>query len=117
VAEQQLGLDLDPDPPRRSRAGVLRSHHVRSHQTVEEALAGESRARGQEECILAWIRDHGGAGRRFTPREVYAAFPGLELTSVRRAMTNLTTAGRLIHYDEDRRPGPKGAPESTWGIR
>lgn len=110
---QQLGLPLD-DAPKKPRRGALRSFHARSHVPVAEALAGENRNRGQEECVLAWIRDL-GEGRRFTPREVHRAFPGLELTSVRRALSDLTKAGRLVHHDEDLRRGPKGT-ESTWGI-
>jgi predicted transcriptional regulator len=110
---EQLGLDLD-DAPKMPRRGALRSFHARGHVRPADALAGEARNRGQEECIHAWIRAQ-GAGRRFTPREVHAAFPGLELTSVRRALTDLTTAGRLVHYDEDLRRGPKGT-ESTWAV-
>ncbi len=110
----QLGLDLDPQP-KEPRAGALRSFHARSHVTAEEALAGEVRNCGQEESILSWIRGH-GSSRRFTPREVHAAFPGLELTSVRRALTDLTTARRLVHHQHDRRPGPLGAKESTWSL-
>jgi hypothetical protein len=43
-------------------------------------------------------------------------FPQWPITSVRRALTNLTNRGLLIHHKADRRPGPFGAKESTWSL-
>lgn len=117
---QQLGLDLD-DAPKAPRKGALRSAHLRGQPVpVAEALALEARASGQEECIVSWIRAQ-GPGVRFTPSDVHRAFPRLEITSIRRALTNLSTPresrpARLVHYPTDRRPGPRGATESTWGL-
>lgn len=116
---QQLGLDLE-EQPTKPRRGALRSFHARSHVRPEDALAGEARAKGQEESILSWIRAQ-GPGLRFTPTDVKRAFPGLELTSVRRALTNLATdregkPARLVHHPEDLRESPRGGTESTWGL-
>jgi hypothetical protein len=122
TAQLDLGLDREesapaaPPPPRRS-------YHVRSHQTIEETVAGEERARAQEASILGLFQAfastaavEGATPGRYTPSEVHAMFPNWPITSIRRALTNLTKAGRLHHFKGDRRPGPRGARESTWGL-
>lgn len=111
---RQLGLDLEP--PRVPAA--LSSFHVRSEMTPAEALAGESRARTQEALILGWFEaeDRRRPGARFTPSDVHAAFDWYELTSIRRALTNMTTAGDLVHWPKDRVPSPRGAMESRWSL-
>jgi hypothetical protein len=109
--KQQLGLQLEPAPTA-PRAAALRSFHVRSHVTAEEAIAGEANAQSQEEQILVWMRAHPG---RHTPPEVKEGM-GIPwpLTSVRRALTNLTAAFELRHWPADRREGIYGAKNSTW---
>lgn len=109
----QLGLDFTA--PQQRRTAALESFHVQSHVTVPEALAGEKKAKRQEDAILDYFRLR--PVQRFTPSEVAAQFPQWPLTSVRRAMTNLSKAGALVHYPADRRPGPYGAAESSWGLR
>ena len=113
----QLPLALDdvaPTPRRRQR----RAFHVRSHTTLHEAQAGEERAKRGDAAVLALFRP----GQRLTPSQVHGLFldecgpPAPLLTSVRRAITNLTDRGLLIHYPADRRMGPHGARESTWGL-
>jgi hypothetical protein len=124
---QQLALQLDDAPA--PRPGRPRSHHVRSHQTVEEAAMGEERAQRQEAAVLNLMRAFRNVAQatraapgRWTPSEVAAMFPAWPITSIRRALTNLSTArpGQpdppLVHYPADRRPGPHGAKESTWGL-
>lgn len=118
---QQLALQLGDAPAPQPRPRPR--HHVRSHQTVEEAALGEERAEKQETAILNWFvafrNVTAGAGAipgRHTPSEVAAMFPAWPVTSVRRALTNLTARGKLVHYPADRRPGPYGANESTWGL-
>jgi hypothetical protein len=118
VSARQLGLDLrPPDPPRRRRAGALRSFHVRSHMTVGEATGAETRAAGQEEEITDWFCRQ-PAGARFTPSEVWRAFQRWPLTSVRRALTNLAhpDVRILVHHEADRRLGLYGKKESTWSL-
>ena len=111
---EQLPLALT-EPPRRPRAAALRSYFPAAAETVPEALVGEARAVRQEETLLAWFRLR--PGRRFTPSEVHA-LAGLrcELTSVRRALTNLSDAGLLVHYERDRVPSPRGGRESKWSL-
>lgn len=110
---EQLALEL-VDPPKRGRAGALRSFKARSHVPVAEALAGEAAAARQEDLILDWFRRFPTS--RVTPSELGRSFPSWPITSIRRALTNLTDAGELRHDPKDRRPGPYGAKESTWGL-
>lgn len=111
----QLGL-FDAPPPKARRTAALRSFHARS-ENAEEALAGEARAAHQEAAILscfeAFRYTYGG---RMTPSQVAELFPAWPITSIRRALTNLTQAGKLRKHPEDRRDGPRGARECTWGL-
>lgn len=119
---EQGRLPFD-DPPRRRRQAALRSFHTRRQPVgVGEALAGEARAQRQEEAVLAIFREVDQP--RLTPSQVLAAWPVVIgrsnvplLTSIRRALTTMTARGLLVHYPRDRRPGPYGSPESTWGLR
>lgn len=89
-------------------------------ESPDEALAGEARAQRQEAVLLEWFRagDLLAAGLRWTPSEIHnrPAFRTWPLTSVRRALTNLTARGYLVHHKADRRQGPRGARESTWSL-
>jgi hypothetical protein len=105
---------FDRERPERKR----RSYHVRAHQTVGEVQAGEAKARGQEAEVLALFRFWGP--RRLTPWEVQREMEQdghrMLITSVRRALTNLTQKGLLRRHDEDRRPGEAGALNATWSL-
>lgn len=102
------------DPPRPDPA-TISSYHVRSETPLAEALAGEQRARTQEVVILEWFRQQ-PAGWVFAPSDVHEAFDFWPITSIRRALTNLTTKRQLVHYPRQRVDGPMGAKESTWGL-
>jgi len=109
---KQLSL-LDREVPVRRRS----SFHVRSHFTVEEVVAGEKKARRQEDNILEWFRENPTI--HATPTELFDLLPSHRrplLTSLRRALTNLTTAGFLRHYPAERRDGKYGVKESCWGL-
>lgn len=110
----QLGLDLE-EQPRAPRTDAREAFHVRSHVTAEEAAEGEARAASQDDQVLAFFRAC-SPGRRWTPSEAYFYFSTWPITSLRRSFTNLTVRGLLVHYPADRRPGPRGARESTWGL-
>lgn len=118
----QLPLDLAQDPPRRRRTATLRAAHLQGQPvTVDEALALEKRANGQDKRVLAVFQTC-ARGRALTPSQVRAYLcnetdpPAPLLTSIRRALTNLTKRGLLVHHKADRRPGPHGSKESTWGL-
>lgn len=124
---KQMPLSLE-DVPQRPRTAALRAFHVSQpggHVSVPEALEGDRKAIRQEDAILAWLRreyqlNYSAVGLiwplRYTPSSVAAAFPQWPLTSIRRALTNLTTRGLLTHHKADRRPGPLGSKESTWSL-
>jgi hypothetical protein len=115
---EQLPLDLTgatsaptPEPT---------SFHIRSHTSVAEAEAGEKQAKNQERAILEWFRmqDACAPGVRFRPSQVHAHFGQWPITSIRRALSNLTYANpaKLTHWPGDRGEGPLGAKESTWSL-
>jgi hypothetical protein len=112
VDGEQLPLELAPKTsPRRPRAGLHPSFHVRSHTTPEEVILGEVRAERQEDRVLSWMRTNLG---RHTPWEVADAM-GLHVVSARRAITNLTARGLLRRWPADRREaGPLRSKSSTW---
>ena len=68
-------------------------------------------ARRQEDDILAFFRDH--PGQDFSPSQVWYHFQQWPLTSVRRAITNLTARGALKKLT-GRVPGLWGKPEGLW---
>jgi len=109
----QLALAFDAPAPKARRAAALRSFKARD-ESPAEALAGERRALGQEEILLAFFRDR--PGERFTPWELTERF-GICINSVRRALTQLTDRGDLIDHRTDRRPsGPYGQRSRTWSL-
>jgi len=87
------------------------------HNTVgltgRQLVAAARVARGQEAAVLDVFR---AAGRPLSPSEVHARMPGrVLLTSVRRAISNLTQAGALVKLDRVQ-PGPFGQPEHLWQL-
>lgn len=109
---------LDFDAPTQPRTAALESFHVRSHMTAEEALEGERRANRQEALVLAYLRSR-PPGLRVTPSALWSALGGEAfgpLTSLRRALTNLTVRGVLVHHQQERRVGPYGSKESCWSL-
>lgn len=112
----QLALAFEAQPMAR-RAAALQSFHARD-ESAAEALVGERRAARQNDWILRWFLDRPGA--RVTPSELWERFEvcrSWPLTSVRRSLTTLTRRGLLRKHPEDRRPGPRGARECTWGLQ
>ena len=83
-------------------------------------LAGEQlerrieQAESQEEAVEALFEAHPAAA--LTPFEVQrAVLPGSPITSVRRAITNLTDQGVLRKTDHQKE-GPYGDPNYTWTL-
>lgn len=88
------------------------------HNTVEargaDLTSYESRASSQELLILSFFKSH--PTRMFTPSEIHKRLfdPIITpLTSVRRAITNLCSAGELRKTDI-KVTGPYGMPEHCW---
>lgn len=91
------------------------------HDTVGDPLVDthEVRAKGQAEIILDYFRAH--PGESFTPHQILdLAFSKVskkpEIVSVRRAMTNLTVAGKLIK-EKKKRMEKHGCVNNTWTAR
>ena len=87
------------------------------HNTTE-STGGELRffaeaANSQEKKIFRFLSKN--AGRHFTPSDIWAAVfdRRVPLTSVRRAITNLTNEGH-IEKTSIQRGGPYGRPEFCW---
>ena len=90
-----------------------RSFHVQGGApTVEEAIAGEARARGQEMRVLAFLRLHPGA--RFTPPEIADELGIPRDNSVARSLSDLKRDGLVRKHMDDRREGRWGVPNCTW---
>jgi hypothetical protein len=86
------------------------SHHntTREHAPLLENL--EAKAKLQEKVIVDLFVKY----KRLTPSEVYQLVrQQYPLTSVRRAITNLTGAGELIKTDE-KKVGIYGRSEYVW---
>jgi hypothetical protein len=93
------------------------------HNTLElagPALAeAHAKAKSQEERILEYFQ-RSSPGATFTPEYLLPLMPrGTPLTSVRRAMTNLTTAGHLekVPLGQKRTRGKLGKPVHSWTLR
>ena len=74
----------------------------------------EEKAKSQDEKILEWFEYSEGA---YSPSKindrVFAS--SVPLTSVRRALSNLTKAGLLVKTDRQVK-GPYGRPEHLWKL-
>lgn len=87
------------------------NYHNTTHSTGSELAGYEAKAANQEDVILKMF-DNLGVG--CTPSDVQTmALPNAPITSVRRAMTNLTDAGKLTKTT-NQRMGGWGRPEYVW---
>ena len=90
---------------------------VHFHDTIglppRELIHAARVAKGQDAAVLDVFRT---AGHAMSPSQVHQRMPGrVLLTSVRRAICNLTAAGVLVKLDlvVD---GPWGRPEGLWSL-
>lgn len=82
-----------------------------NNEEGEELDKSEEHAKTQEEKILEFLDSHSGS---YTPDEIHRlVLPNAVLTSVRRALTNLTTKGKLEKTSE-MREGNYGKKVHTW---
>lgn len=88
------------------------------HNTIRlegsELVSAANQAQAQKELILSFLKQN--AGRKFTPRELHGYFPNMELTSVRRCLTDLTKEGFLMNTmaTGEKREESKGRPNYLW---
>lgn len=90
----------------------------------EDFAARDAKARKQDERVLDLFRDC--ADSMLTASMVFQHFdylhkssghPRILLTSVRRAMSNLTRDGLLVHHKDIHRIGPHGASETFYQFK
>lgn len=90
------------------------SYHDSTHIQTSLLDQCENRAKKQEQIVLDFFRNNRG---EWTPAEVWKrCLPGSPLTSVRRAITNLTTKNWLVKCDL-KRNGIYGHENNTWKLR
>lgn len=89
------------------------SYYVTTRMTLADGFQAVQSAAKQDEAILALYRSRGA----LSPSDVLAlcesAGKRWPLTSIRRAITTLTTDGLLIQLEAQKR-GPYNKPEHLW---
>lgn len=89
------------------------AYHVTTDLTPAQHVAAATAASRQDDAVLAVFRHE---NRPLSPDEVLALLPSqCLLTSVRRAITNLTKAGALVKLHQYR-DGPYGRPVGLWAL-
>jgi hypothetical protein len=87
-------------------------HNTLAHEG-DQLRNYEQKAMTQDELVLEYFRRR-RFGDHISPTVVHRyALPAAPITSVRRALTNLTAAGLLVKTDV-MVEGAYGRPESTW---
>ncbi len=86
--------------------------HNTTHSSGAELALYESTAKNQDVAVLAIFRSR--MREALTPSQVWGLIDTrAPLTSIRRAITNLTNAGFLVKTERQDR-GPYGKPEHLW---
>lgn len=90
------------------------TYYNTTKSTGEELGRFKFSAERQERLVLAYFRDR--AWRGFTPSQVRLGMKTqAPLTSIRRAIANLTKEG-LLRKSDLQAPGPYGRPEHIWTL-
>ncbi len=94
----------------------MKSFYNTTKQRGATLATSEKRAETQEEKIMAFFQEN--ATGRYAPHEVIKKVfsSATPLTSVRRAMTNLSSAGKLVKTGTMAR-GPFGVKTNTWRLK
>lgn len=102
----------------------MNSYHNTTHLSGPALAEAEGEARTQEDQILEYFRNcyRANEGRKTTsmrsPSQVWKFFgQGWPITSVRRAITNLTTSGKMEQVKGETRSREYGRPEGCWIYR
>ena len=89
------------------------SYFNTTHEKGERLRSYSKRSKGQEVAILALFVD---AQRPLAPSELFHMLDGrYPLTSIRRAVTNLTTSRDLVKTSK-KSPGMYGRDEHLWRL-
>lgn len=82
--------------------------------TGDELATYRRQAVTQETVIAEFFRQR--PGRLFTPSDLSSLLPRAPLTSIRRAVSNLTAQG-LLEKTAHKRPGTFNRPEHAWRLK
>lgn len=119
-------LDLFPSPPQpvapapgasqaRAATRVGRDSYFNTTGQAGDQLAEyRQAAASQEELIKHFFCQR--PGQEFTPSQLTPVLPSAPLTSVRRALSNLTAQG-VLEKTTKQRPGAYRRPEHFWRLR
>ena len=88
------------------------SYYNTTNESSTALMGSEIDADNQWQAILQVFRKV----KQASPSQVSAIFPQWPLTSIRRAITDLTSDGQLIKTDS-KQIGIYGKPEYVWSIR
>lgn len=93
-------------------------HHNTTHETGVTLDIYKDKANDQERKILNCLKHY---GRPLSPWQIHSIFERsklnetLEITSIRRALSDMTKAGVIIKLNR-KTDGPKGRKEYLWTI-
>lgn len=90
-----------------------KSHHNTTNESGEQLEMFENKANVQEDIVIALYKRN----PRMSAYECFGMFPQVDvpITSIRRAITNLTIRGKL-KKTSDKRTGRYGRPEYIYEI-
>jgi hypothetical protein len=102
VLQQQRGVE------------IVTYHQTQNYLTDAQSEEYRQQAGRQEDQVLAYFTRN--AGLAFSPETIQAALmPATPITSVRRAITNLTNDGKLERIGQE--VGQYGRPVGTWKLK
>lgn len=94
------------------------TYHNTTHETGQDLTDAQNITKGQDNIVLSVFNMF--PENEMSPSDVWLILESLGykyiLTSVRRAITNLTIKGHLVHT-ENKKPGLHGRPNTTWKCR
>jgi hypothetical protein len=108
----QLTLQLAPSKP---RAPKRRSYYDTTRIPLTELAQAARRAEMQDDAVLAVFRAHLVMAPARCLEQLHAAGVPILITSVRRSISSLTSAG-VLRKSPETVPGPYGAKEHLWEL-
>jgi hypothetical protein len=76
----------------------MKTYYNTNNEPRPERQVSEKKALNQQQIVLNIYQQY--QGRRLGPSDILHYFPGVPITSIRRAITNLTSAGLLEKTDK-----------------
>jgi len=99
----------------------LNIFHNTTHEVGAELKEATDKAKTQDDLVLRYFKAR-LAGIAFTPSQIHDRLIGFgqldkstPLTSIRRAISNLTESGHLVKTTS-KKPGPMGRNEYRWKL-